>query len=275
MGSARAELLKLRKRPATWVLLGVWLALTLAFGYLIPYLIFRSDPADPLARRVLAEVLPSRVSANAIAGLPLFGGAIALIFGVLLTGSEYGWDTVKTLLVQGPNRVQVYASKLGVLVGAVGVLVGLTYALSAAASATIAALESQPADWAPAWELIRSLGAGWLILSAWATLGLCLGVVSRGTSLAIGLGLVWLLVVENLIRGLSTLSDAFDAVQRALPGVNAGSLAAAVGATQGGEAGAPGVDAVTSGGRAALVLGAYVVAAAALALVVLRRRDVT
>lgn len=275
MGSARAELLKVRKRPATWVLLGVWLTMTLAFGYLIPYLIFRSDPADPLARSVFAETLPAQLDASAIAGLPLFGGAIALIFGVLLAGSEYGWDTVKTLLVQGPGRLQVYASKLAVLVIALGALVVVTFVLSGGASAVIAAAESQPADWPPVSAVIRALGAGWLILGAWGTLGLMLGFLSRGTSLAIGLGLVWLLVIENLIRGLSTLTDVFDVVQRALPGVNAGSLAAALGATQGGEAGAPGVDAVTTGPEATVILAGYVVASAAVGLVVLRRRDVT
>jgi hypothetical protein len=36
--SASAELLKLRKRPAIWVLAGVWLALLTFFGYLLPYL---------------------------------------------------------------------------------------------------------------------------------------------------------------------------------------------------------------------------------------------
>ena len=35
IGSFSAEILKLRKRPATWVLLGVALALTQLFGYLL------------------------------------------------------------------------------------------------------------------------------------------------------------------------------------------------------------------------------------------------
>lgn len=275
MGSVRAELVKVRKRPATWVLMGVWLTLTLVFGYLIPYLIFRSDPADPMARRVFAETLPDQLHASAIAGLPLFGGAIALIFGVLLAGSEYGWDTVKTVLVQGPGRVRVYASKLAVLMVALGVLVVLTFLLSAGASAVIAAAESQDVGWPRATDMIRSLGGGWLILGAWGTIGLMLGFVSRGTSLAIGLGLVWLLVIENIMRGLSTLSEVFDTIQQALPGVNAGSLAAALGAVQGGEAGAPGVGAVTTGTQATAILAAYVVVAATVGLVVLRRRDVT
>ena len=37
IGSFKAEILKLRKRPATWVLLGVVLALTQLFGYVLPY----------------------------------------------------------------------------------------------------------------------------------------------------------------------------------------------------------------------------------------------
>ncbi|HEV8653239.1 MAG TPA: hypothetical protein VG276_28560 [Actinomycetes bacterium] len=35
--------------------------------------------------------------------IPLFAGALALLIGVLATGGEYGWDTVKVLLTLGPR----------------------------------------------------------------------------------------------------------------------------------------------------------------------------
>jgi hypothetical protein len=38
IGSYRAELLKLRKRSAVWVLFAAGLVLSLIFGYLLPYL---------------------------------------------------------------------------------------------------------------------------------------------------------------------------------------------------------------------------------------------
>src|SRR3712207_3496726 len=101
-----AELLKLRKRPATWIVFGVWLAMNLTFGYLIPYLIYRSGsvprPGAPPPGQLLAEVLPVNLVTNVLNGYPLFGGALVLILGALMTGGEYGSGTLKTLLTQGP-----------------------------------------------------------------------------------------------------------------------------------------------------------------------------
>lgn len=39
-GSLAAEILKLRKRPATWIIAVSWLLLALGFGYVLPYLIY-------------------------------------------------------------------------------------------------------------------------------------------------------------------------------------------------------------------------------------------
>ena len=40
-----AELLVLRKRPATWILLGIWTLLGVFFAYVIPYAL---DPEDAI-----------------------------------------------------------------------------------------------------------------------------------------------------------------------------------------------------------------------------------
>src|SRR6185503_20974150 len=45
-GSIRAELLVLRKRPSTWILLGLWTALALVFAYAVPYATFRDNPVE-------------------------------------------------------------------------------------------------------------------------------------------------------------------------------------------------------------------------------------
>ena len=99
-----AELLKLLRRPATWVLLGLWPALQLVFSTLIPYVSYRRgasyEGSPPEA--LLASTLPDRLVENTLSGLPLFGGALLLTLGALLAGSEYGWGTLKTLLGQGP-----------------------------------------------------------------------------------------------------------------------------------------------------------------------------
>ena len=42
-GSLRAELLVLRKRASTWILLGIWATLALVFAYVVPYATYLND----------------------------------------------------------------------------------------------------------------------------------------------------------------------------------------------------------------------------------------
>ena len=281
--SFAAELLKVGRRPAMWLVAAVWLVLSLVFGYLFPYLSYRGAPTGPAAgagaasaEQVLAEALPANLVPTAIQGFPVFAGALALLLGVLSAGSEYGWGTWKTILAQGPGRLAVLAGKLGAL-GLVLLLVVLaTFAVAAPASWLVAWVESQPLRWPPLAELAQGLAAGWLVVAMWGWAGMFLGILVRGTSLAIGLGLVWTLAVENLVRGFASLLAAIDTLQRWLPGTNAGSLAAAVGVpVQGAPGGTPGVTATVDGTRATLVLATYLVAFTAVAAVLLQRRDVT
>ncbi len=277
-----AELLKLRKRPATWIIVGVWLAMNLAFGYLIPYLIYRSGSftgpdAAAASGQLLATVLPAGLVTNVLSGYPLFGGALVLILGALMTGGEYGFGTLKTLLTQRPRRLEVLGGALAALAVVVLALVVASFVLSAGASSVIAAVESAPGAYPPAADLAGGLAAGWLILGVWGLLGALAGIAFRSTALAVGLSLVWALVIENLIRGFASLLDVLDTVQRALPGVNAGSLVAALGALGQGEGagGTPGVDAVVGGTQAVVVLACYAIGSILVAGLLLTHRDVT
>jgi ABC-2 type transport system permease protein len=276
LASLSAELLKLRKRPAIWVLAGVWLSLMLFFGYVLTYLSYRGAASPALGQRLLAEALPSNLVPNTIAGYAMFGGAVVMILGALLTGSEYGWKTLQTVLTQCPGRIGVHLGQLGALAAVLLVLVLVSFGLAAGASAIIATVESAPLDWPAARELVTGIAAGWLILGMWGTFGLLLGTLTRGPALAVGLGLVWALALENLIRGFAALLDPIATLQRATPGTNAGSLVAALGArTQGsGAGGTPGVVAVVGGTQATVVLLGYLVAFAVLAGALHTRRDI-
>jgi ABC-2 type transport system permease protein len=277
--STGAELLKLVKRPAVWVLLAAWLVANQVFSFVIPYLSYRGgSPSAEVSQgrsseEILADALPANLVENAIAGLPLFGGALLLVLGGLTMGSEYGWDTLRTMFTQRPSRLAVFGGKLIALGIVVTALVLATFAADAATSAVIASLEAAPMDWPALSDLATGLGAGLLIAGTWTAVGVVLAVLLRGTALPIGLGLVWLLALENLVRGAAALLDVFDTVQRALPGVNAGSLVAELVSPSG--EGTPGVSAVVGGGQAAAVLAAYAVVGLGLAAFVLQRRDVT
>lgn len=267
----RAEGRKLVRRPAIWTLLAVALTLSLIFTYIVPYAGYAGGTSGPTADRGLAAMLPDQLVGNAIGGLPVFLGALMLILGVLTVGSEYAWGTWKTVLTQDPSRIRVYAAKLAVALLAALTGVVAVFAAGAAASALIASGESAPLDWPSAGEVLTGIGAGWLIAAMWTVLGALLAIALRGVALPVGLGLVWLLAVQNLLSVIAApLLDWVAQLQKGLPGPNAGSLVAALG----GGTDTPGVEAVVGGGQAALVLAAYVIAFAALGGALLRGRDI-
>lgn len=267
-----AELLVLRKRAATWILLGIWTLLGIFFAYVIPYAL---DPQD--ATGGLRQYLPESLAGHVLEGFPFFGGVFALMLGVFAFGSEYGWDTLKILFTQRPGRLRVFAAKLAALgVVLVGFVVTV-FVAGAVASYVIARIEDAPASWPSAWLLVRALGAAWLMLAVWAALGVTLGVLTRGTSLAIGVGILYALVIEGLLSALTDGVDALQPLTQVFLRANGYSLAAALGAS---------VDAIgssgpgsfagpfVSGGQAVAVLVAFAAAFGALTGFLLRRRDV-
>jgi len=73
-GSLLAELLKLRKRPATWLIGAVFVVLGLVFGYVFPYLSYRGSAAsngqiNGSAGELLASVLPASLVPSTTRGI--------------------------------------------------------------------------------------------------------------------------------------------------------------------------------------------------------------
>ena len=197
-----AELFQLRKRTSTWVLMAIWGAMGLFFGYILPYLIDDVGPrrdSDPLA-----PLLPDAFVSSTLGGFPFYGGAIALMLGVLSIGSEFGWGTFKTLFTQRAGRGKVFAAKTGALAVMLIPFVLVEFAIGAGASAFIASREDVAITWPPVMDIVAGVGASWLILATWAVFGMVLAVATRGTSLAIGVGIIWALVIEGLLGSFAT-----------------------------------------------------------------------
>jgi ABC-type transport system involved in multi-copper enzyme maturation permease subunit len=274
MSRITAELLVVRKRRSAWVLLAVWVALGGMFGYLLPYLTLSGAN---IPQQALVGMLPENLTDNVLGGFPVFGGVIALIVGVLAIGSDYGWDTLKTILTQRSGRVRMLAAKLAALALTLIVFAGAMFAAGAAASFLIATTESAPVSWQSPAEVGLALAAGWFVLAIWAALGVMLAVLSRGTALAIGLGVLYGLAVETLLSAIagqvSFLQSAAEYSLRA----NAYSLVAALGVpaqalADNGPGGFSGPFVGT--GHALTVLTSYLVVGVAVAAATLSRRDV-
>jgi ABC-2 type transport system permease protein len=276
MRSVAAELLVLRKRASTRILLGVWVALGLLFAYALPYMTYRNGGDGPSAP--LEMLLPERLADNLLGGFPFFGGVLALMLGVLVIGSDFGWDTLKTVFIQRPSRLRVFGAKVTALAVALVPFATVIFIAGAVASVLIAGAEDAAVHWPSAWELIRGIAAGWFVLVAWAALGVFLAVVSRGTALAIGLGILYALVIEGLLSALASQVGWLDSIVEFFLRANAYSLVTAIGVPASGLAdNGPGSFSgpFVGAGQAIVVMSVYATCFLVLSAVLLRRRDVT
>ncbi|MGV9862089.1 ABC transporter permease subunit [Rhodococcus koreensis] len=277
IASTRAELLRLRKWPSMWVLLAAWIVLNLVFVYLFNYITLETGGTTDMASSappdvLLAQMLPSAVPQVFTQGMAMFGGALMLILGALTIGSGYGWGTWKTVFTQGPSRSAALAGTLLALLTVVIGLVVTVAAVDVGVATVIAAAESEPANLPAASAMLTALASGMLILAMWTAAGVLVGALARGPALSVGLGLVWVLVVENLLRGVAAVLDPVSVVTDFLPGTAAGSLAGSL-RDVGGDT-TPGVLNILDGGTSVLVLAGYVAAFVAGTIWLVRRRDV-
>jgi len=279
IGVLRAELLSTRKRPGTWIIGGAWVSLAIGFGMLVPYIVYLALQGKPVApgssdpKQLLAGVLPAQLVSSSVGLYPLFGSALMLIFGAVLVGGDYRWGTLGTLFVQRPGRVGAMLAKTAAIAVALLCLTVVVVAAAAGTSALIAMLADRPAVWPGASQLLEGIGAAWLVSMAAASLGIFLAVLFRNTGAAIGVGLVWLLALENLISGVAGTLPALKSVQRLLIGPSGGSLATALGSPTQGHGGLPGVVVVSGPAPAIVVLSGYVVVFVGLATLLVSRRD--
>ena len=275
MSAIAAELLKLRRSRGTWVLVGVLALVQLLLGYALLYLVAGAIASEGDLQEAAAlelSIRPEFFVSNVLGMLASIGGALALVLGAMHSAREYGWRTVTNMLTQGPSRVAFVVAKAVSLGVVVVLMVLVTFATGAIGSAIFGSLSDAPLEFPPFAEIASGIVVGSLIVGAWAALGLALGFLLRSTGLAIGLGLVYALVIETIVNGFATLNDVVEAISRGLLGTNGSALASSF---------APAGLAEQFGqirvepAVAAAVLAAYTILSLAVASVVFSRRDVT
>jgi len=81
--SFRAEILKLRKRGANWILLGILLVVLVLLGYVLSYVILKNPPkgfrSEVPASTLLREIFPENLVPNVLAGMGTIGAAMRLL----------------------------------------------------------------------------------------------------------------------------------------------------------------------------------------------------
>lgn len=270
------ELSLLVRRASTWVIVSLWLILGLFFNYILEYVSYRGNRpigGDSQVVSDLGSMLPSGVVATTSSGFAFFGGALVLILAVMTFGNEFNWNMWKTLFTLRPGRMRIVLAKLGALAVLILPTVLLAFVVNGIASVVIAQVEDMPITWPAISSFVEAIGAGWLILMTWASLGVLLAVATRGTGLAIGLGILYALMIEGTLSGFADSISWLKPVTEGLIRANAYSVTQGFG---GGSAGGPGVFngpyvSVTQGVIALLI---WMTASLGISLWLMRNRDV-
>jgi ABC-type transport system involved in multi-copper enzyme maturation permease subunit len=280
----RGELFKVVRRPGIWVLVSVLLVLAILVGYVITWLIYTFPPPGSSqglpAGTTLADfkiaLYPENFVKQTLTQWGVLGGVFALIVGVLMQGSEYGWGTIKTLYTQRAGRLTMLFGKIAALAVVVLVMVVALFAVDAASSSVVALVDGKAITFPGADVITKGVIAAFLIFAFWAVFGLALSTLFRQSAMAIGLGLAYALVVEVLIFGLlSGLGgDIVQQIQQWFPIANANYLSQSFGTInprgfQG--QGAPFAD----GTHAVVMLLVYVAAFAVMTAWLSKTRDIT
>lgn len=272
--SIKAEWRKLVRRPAIWWL-GAFIVAIVPIVYTFSWIQYNSpsfhpDPGATLAQ-LKAQLYPANFAAMMASGLGFIGGALMLVMGALTVGSEYGWTTFKTVYTQRPGRLQVLAGQLTSISAISALIVASVYSLAAISSFTIANLSGAAINWPAVTDIVKAMGATWLIFEVWMLFGMAMAYLFRQSALAIGLGLAYMLAIEGILfRTLSTLHISWvTTIEKFMVGQNASSLAGSF-PTSGFRA----PTTLVSADHALLVVIAYALAFVIASTVLVRVRDV-
>lgn len=203
----RSELFRQSKRPMTQVSIGLLVAIVIALYLLLWIASGRiTSGSFESVRRVLflRETVPF--------GLQLiwfFWGLLAVVLAAGITGSEYSWGTVRTLLMCSQSRLAFFTAKLVaiLLLTVAGALIGLIAALT---TSTIITVRNGGADFSfvtPAYvrDTVSTFARTIFTILPYLAIAICFSTLGRSTLAGVAAALGWRFL-EGLVAALLTLA---------------------------------------------------------------------
>jgi ABC-2 type transport system permease protein len=189
-----------------------------------------------------------------------FAGTFLFVVFVGVMASEFSRGTIRTMLLHQPRRLSLLAGKVAALLTFAAATLALTEAVTWSAARVQAAGAGVDAG---AWTSLGSVGAALadfgavlLWVTGYAVLGTTVAVLLRSVPLALAVGIAWAGPIEHLLQ------DAWAPASRLFPGLLLEAFVAG------------GTTEVTAE-RALATVAVYSMVAAAVALFLFARRDVT
>ncbi len=256
-----AELHKLRRPSLFFGTMGAVLFFSALFSSLLFLLIDSPQGNADRGRMISREVLSLATGGvQGFATVGTFLGIIALCVFAAQTAQEYTYGTLRNLLVRQPNRYLILLGKLKAMSIFAIVMVILSAIVSIGASVILAPRAKVSTE---LWfsgdgrqAIIQTFVNVLISVIGFGAVGMILGLILRSPISAISIGVLWLLIVENLVIAVKNSAENW------LPGAQLAAIA------QGGTL-------TVSYSHALLVGGAYVLAGAITSTALFVRRDVS
>jgi ABC-type transport system involved in multi-copper enzyme maturation permease subunit len=208
----RAEWLKLTRRPLTWILLAVFLALLvlqMVSEFVFLNLVLGSLRSSQAGLAAQVEEWRRRTAFPGVFGAVLghingLGGIFAVILTAGAMGSEYSWGTLRAQLARHPSRTRYLATKVIALLLLLAVAAILTLLVGAALGAALGAISGRIGAVAPSdigrlpLAILRAL----YVLLPYVLLTLCLTILGRSLLVGVAGGLLYL-VFETVFGALA------------------------------------------------------------------------
>ncbi|MEI6552068.1 MAG: ABC transporter permease [Actinomycetes bacterium] len=256
----KAEMRKLRRPTLFFGTMGAALFFTGLITSFIYLMIDSPRGNGDRGRTIGREVLQlASGSVNGFASVGGFLGIIALCVFAAQTAQEYTYGTLRNLLVRQPGRMKILIGKLISMMLFALIMISIAAIVSVAISYILAPGAKVNTDlWltsAGYHAIFTTFVNVTVSVTAFGIVGMVLGLLLRSPISAISLGVLWLLIVENLLIAVKS------SLQSWLPGAQ--------------------LDAIASGGtldltykHALTVGGIYVAVGATIASILFVRRDV-
>lgn len=264
------ELRKLFKRPMTWTLYALIVAL-LGANVILGYIITSVQGKLDAAEEFLAFPHPIPQS---LEFMSVFGIIFMAVLGAGVVGSEYGWGTMRVLVASGVPRGRLYGAKIvaGAITALGWMFAGLVVSMLASIGVTaIAPFTVEMSMFDAAWfgTVALMIARTGLVIVVLTIAALSAAMISRSLAAGIAVPVVWT-VGEQIASAFTPHLGRFgEIVYQAMLTTNIGVLMQEVTFGQPREATGP------SEVQALLVLVAYAVVLTVASYTVFRWRDLT
>lgn len=258
--SFRSELVKLWRRRPLVVASIVAAAFSIVATVLVVTAAEPAEQAAPVDFRLTTEALSDAGGGTeAFRTAISFAGVFVFVVFVGLVAAEFSRGNIRTMLIRQPSRAALLAGKLGALLASAAVVLAGAEVVSWITARIVAGDDITTTDWTSLDAVGHALGdygAAVFWVAGYALFGTALAVAVRSVPLALGIGIGWSGPFEHIVV------DSWSTAGKVFPGLLLEAFVAG-GTTTVGFA------------QAFITVGAYMVVAAAAAVLVLRRLDIT